>query len=193
VLQLNLDSNCDYVRMYGAETRLQRDRDAAVREDGKQQRKRPIGQWVGGRRSCRENWRAGNQRFQFVRGTSGSRGAGNQRALPEGDSQEHGDTGNQRVGEGDCCTRGDGRPPTIGEQRRRQGVAMAVEYTTASELPNPTYEGATIMDTLQTTSLDPGNGAKTGECRPNISDAFRAGTPASQASRGGSTSRSRSL
>jgi hypothetical protein len=47
------------------------------------------------------------------------------------------------------------------------------------------------MDTPQTT--DPGDGAKTGECRPNISDAFRAGTPTSQASRGRSTSRSRCL
>jgi hypothetical protein len=93
-----------------------------------------------------------------------------------------------------ATTRGDGRPPIIAEQRRRrQGIATAIGYTAAGKLPDPTHEGATIMDTPQTTSLDPGDGAKTGECRPNISNAFRAGTPASQASRGGSTSRSRCL
>jgi hypothetical protein len=90
-----------------------------------------------------------------------------------------------------AAARGDGRPPTIAEQQRRQGVATAAEYTAAGELPDPTHEGATIMDTPQTTGLEPGDGAKTGEYRPNITDAPRAGTPASQTSRGGSTSRSR--
>jgi hypothetical protein len=44
------------------ETHLQRDRDAAVQEDGEQKRERPIGQWVDRCRRYRENWRAGNQR-----------------------------------------------------------------------------------------------------------------------------------
>ena len=65
------------------------------------------------------------------------------------------------------------------------------EYLAARESPNPTQEGATIMGTPRTTSPNSGDGAKTGECRPNISDAFRAGTPASQASKGGSTRCSR--
>jgi len=90
-----------------------------------------------------------------------------------------------------AAARGDGRPPTITEQQRRQRVATATEHTATGELPDPTHEGATITDTPQTTGLDPGDGAKTGECLLNITDAPRTGTPASQTSRGGSTSRSR--
>ncbi len=88
---------------------------------------------------------------------------------------------------------GDGRPPTIAEQQRRQGVATVIEPAATVELSDQAQEGTTIMDAPQTTSLDPGDGAKTGGCRPNIPDAPRAGTPASQASRGGSTSCSRCL
>ncbi len=90
-----------------------------------------------------------------------------------------------------AAARGDGRPPTITEQQRQQRVATATEHTATGELPDPTHEGATITDTPQTTGLDPGDGAKTGECRPNITDAPRTRTPASQTSRGRSTSRSR--
>jgi hypothetical protein len=86
-----------------------------------------------------------------------------------------------------AAARRDGSPPAIAEQQWRQGVAAV------DEPPNQAQKGATIMDTLQTTSLDPGDGAKTGGCRPNIPDASRAGTPASQASRGGSASRKRCL
>jgi hypothetical protein len=47
------------------------------------------------------------------------------------------------------------------------------------------------MRAATTTSPNTGDGAKTGECRPNTADAFRAGTPAGPASGGGSTSCSR--
>ncbi len=85
------------------------------------------------------------------------------------------------------AARRDGSPPAITEQQWRQGVAAV------DEPPNQAQKGATIMDTPQTTGLDSGDGAKTGGCRPNIPDASRAGTPASQASRGGSASPSRCL
>jgi hypothetical protein len=90
-----------------------------------------------------------------------------------------------------AAARRDGKPPTSAEQRWQQGVTTAAEHLAAGELPDPAQKGATIMDTPRTTILDPGDGAKTGEYRPNIADAFLAGTPASQASRGGSSSRNR--
>ncbi len=129
----------------------------------------------------------GNQRSQLVQGTSGSRGAGNQRALLEGDRQEHGDTGNQRVGEGAATVRRDGGPLTIAEQQLRQ------EIVAASKPPNQVQKEAAIVAVPQTAGPDPGEGAKSGVCRPNIPDTSRAGTPASQASRGGSASRRRCL
>jgi hypothetical protein len=49
------------------------------------------------------------------------------------------------------------------------------------------------MDTPQTTGVGPGDGARTGGCRPNIPDVSRARTPASQVGRGGSSSRKRCL
>jgi hypothetical protein len=90
-----------------------------------------------------------------------------------------------------AAARRDGKPPTSAEQQRRQEVTTAAEHSAAGESSNPAQEGAAIMGTPRTTSLDPGDGVKTGKYRPNITDTSRAGTPASQASRGGSTSRSR--
>ncbi len=58
-------------------------------------------QRAGEHLSCRESKGAGNHRFRPTRGTGGNQGAGNQHTLPKGDSQEHGDTGNQCAGEGD--------------------------------------------------------------------------------------------
>jgi hypothetical protein len=52
-----------------------------------------------------------------------------------------------------AAPRRDGKPPTNAEQRRRQGVATAAERLAAGDSPNPAQEGATIMDTPQTTSL----------------------------------------
>jgi hypothetical protein len=110
----------------------------------------------------------------------------------QGGTAENTGTRETNVSEKDtAAARGDGKPPTIAEQPQRQGAATATEYAAAGELPDPAQKGATIMDTPQTTNLNPGDGAKTGECRPNISNAFRAGTPASQASKGGSASHSR--
>jgi hypothetical protein len=83
--------------------------------------------------------------------------------------------------------RRDGDPPAIAEQQRRQGIAAA------DKPPNQAQKGAIVMDTPQTTGVGSGDGARTGGCRPNIPDASRAGTPASQASRGGSASRKRCL
>ncbi len=95
----------------------------------------------------------------------------------QGETAENTGTRETNVSEKDTAAAGgDGRPLTIAEQRRRQGVATAIKSAAAVELPDQAQEGATIMDALQTTSLDPGDGAKTGECRPNISDASRADT-----------------
>jgi hypothetical protein len=112
----------------------------------------------------------------------------------QGETAENTGTRETNVSEKDTATAGgDGKPPTIAEQRRRQEAATAIKSAAAVELLDQAQEGVTVVDTPQTTSLDPGDGAKTGKCRPNISDASQAGTPASQASRGGSTSRSRCL
>jgi hypothetical protein len=89
-----------------------------------------------------------------------------------------------------AVARRDGKPLTSADQERRQGFVTTTECLAAGESPNPTQEGATIMGTPRTTSPNPGDGAKTGEC-PNMADAFRAGTPSSPASGGGSTSCSR--
>ncbi len=106
----------------------------------------------------------------------------------QGETAENTGTQETSVSEKDtAAARIDGRPPVIAEQQRRQGAA------TVDKPPSQAQKGATIMDTLQTTGLDPGNGAKTGGCRPNIPDASRAGIPTSQASRGGSASRGRCL
>jgi hypothetical protein len=106
----------------------------------------------------------------------------------QGETAEDAGTRETNVSEKDtAAARRDGGPPAIAEQQRRQGV-VAVD-----EPPNQTQKGATIVDTPQTTGLDPGDGVKSGGCQPNIPDASRAGTPASQASRGGSASRNRCL
>ncbi len=86
-----------------------------------------------------------------------------------------------------AAARRDGDPLAIAEQQRRQEVAAT------NKPPNQVQKEADITDTPQTTGMDPGDGAKTGGRRPNIPDASRAGTPASQASRGGSASRRRCL
>ncbi len=106
----------------------------------------------------------------------------------QGEAAENTGTRETKVSEKDtAAVRRDGSSPAIAEQQRRQGVAAV------DEPPNQAPKEATIIDTPQTTGLDPGDGAKTGGCRPNIPDASRTGTPASQASRGGSASRSRCL
>ncbi len=83
-------------------TRLQCDRDAAVRKEGGQQHERIIDQRGGTRCSRKGSEGAGNQRFRTARGARGGREAGNQGTLPHGNSREHGGTGNQRAGVGDC-------------------------------------------------------------------------------------------
>ncbi len=86
-----------------------------------------------------------------------------------------------------AAARRDGGPPAIAEQQQRQ------EVTAVSKPPNQVQKETAITAIPQTASPDPGDGAKTGGCRPNIPDASRAGTPGSQASRGGSASRRRCL
>ncbi len=90
-----------------------------------------------------------------------------------------------------AVARRDGKPPTSADQERRKGVMTTTECPAAGESPNLAQEGATIMGTPRTTSPDPVDGANTGGFRPDTADAFRAGTPATPASGGGSTSRSR--
>jgi hypothetical protein len=86
-----------------------------------------------------------------------------------------------------AAVRRDGGPLTIAVQQLRQ------EDSAASRPPSQTQKGAATEAASRTTGPDPGEGAKTGGCRPNIIDISRAGTPASQASRGCSASRRRCL
>jgi hypothetical protein len=86
-----------------------------------------------------------------------------------------------------AAARRHGGPPAIAEQQRRQEVAAV------NKPPNGVQKEAAVTAIPQTASPDPGDGAKIGGCRPNIPDASRAGTPASQASRGRSASRRRCL
>ncbi len=86
-----------------------------------------------------------------------------------------------------AAARRDGGPPAIAEQQQRQEVAAV------NKPPNRIQKEAAVTAIPQTASPDPGDGAKIRGCRPNIPDASRAGTPASQASRGGSASRRRCL
>jgi hypothetical protein len=86
-----------------------------------------------------------------------------------------------------AAARRDGGPLTIAEQQLRQ------EVTAVSKPPNQAQKETAIMTVPQAAGPDPGDGAKSGGCRPNIPDTSRAGTPASQASRGGSASRRRCL
>ncbi len=86
-----------------------------------------------------------------------------------------------------AAVRRDGGPLTIADQQLRQ------EDSGASRPPSQTQGRAATEAAPHTADPDPGEGAKIGGCRPNIIDIFRAGTPASQASRGGSASRRRCL
>ncbi len=85
-----------------------------------------------------------------------------------------------------AAVRRDGGPLTIAEQQLRQEAS-------AVKPPSQAQKEAAIVAVPQTAGPDPGDGAKTGGCRPNIIDISRAGTPASQTSRGGSASRRRCL
>ncbi len=86
-----------------------------------------------------------------------------------------------------AAVRRDGGPLTIADQQLRQ-EALAV-----SEPPSQAQKEATVAAVPQTAGPDPGDGVKARDCRPNIIDISRAGTPASQTSRGGSASRRRCL
>jgi hypothetical protein len=79
-----------------------------------------------------------------------------------------------------AAVRRDGGLLTIAEQQLRQ------EASAVSKPPDQAQKGATIAAVPQTAGPDPGDGAKTGGCRPSTTDTSRAGTSASQASRGGS-------
>jgi hypothetical protein len=67
----------------------------------------------------------------------------------------------------------------------------AAEYLAAGELSTPIQGEAVATDTSQETCPSPGDGEKTGGCRPSAADAIRAGTPAGSASGGRTTCRSR--
>ncbi len=86
-----------------------------------------------------------------------------------------------------AVARGDEELLTSTDQERRQGVMTAVEYLAAGELSTPMQGEAVARDTLQATCPNPGDGAKTGGCRPGTADAIRAGTPAGSASGSGTT------
>ncbi len=76
-------------------TRLQHDRDAAVRKDGGQQHERITDQRGGTHCSGKGSEGAGNQRFRTAHGARGGRETGNQGTLPHGNGREHGGTGHQ--------------------------------------------------------------------------------------------------
>ncbi|MFN9907367.1 MAG: hypothetical protein ACK56F_14815, partial [bacterium] len=61
-----------------------------------------------------------------------------------------------------AAVRRDGGPLTIADQQLRQ------EDSAASRPPSRTRRGATTEAAPQTADPDPGEGAKTGGCRPNI-------------------------
>ncbi|MFN9905503.1 MAG: hypothetical protein ACK56F_05175, partial [bacterium] len=86
-----------------------------------------------------------------------------------------------------AAVRRDGGPLTIADQQLRKGDPAA------SRPPSRTQKGAGAEAAPRAAGQDPGEGAKSGGCRPHIIDISRAGTPASQASRGGSASRRRCL
>ncbi len=106
----------------------------------------------------------------------------------QGETAENMGTRETNVSEKEAAAvRRDGGPLTIADQQQRQ------ENSAASRPPSQTQRGTTTEAAPQTADPDPGEGAKTGGCRPNIIDISRAGTPASQASKGGSASRRRCL
>ncbi len=86
-----------------------------------------------------------------------------------------------------AAVRRDGGPLTIVDRQLRKGDSAA------SRPPSRTQKGAGVEAAPRTAGLDPGEGAKIGGCRPNIIDISRAGTPASQTSRGGSANRRKCL
>ena len=86
-----------------------------------------------------------------------------------------------------AAARRDGGPLNIADQQLRQ------KALTASGPPSQAKKEAAVAAVPQTAGPDPGDGAKTRDCRPNIIDISRAETPASQTSRGGSASRRRCL
>ncbi len=86
-----------------------------------------------------------------------------------------------------AAVRRDGGPPTIVDQQLRQ------EDSGASRPPSQAQKRAATETAPHTADPDPGEGAKTGGCRPNIIDIPCAETPASQASRSGSASSRRCL
>jgi len=86
-----------------------------------------------------------------------------------------------------AAVRRDGGPLTIADQQLRQVDSGA------SRPPSQAQKRAATETAPHTANPDPGEGAKTGGCRPNIIVISRAGTPASQASRSGSASRRRCL
>jgi hypothetical protein len=104
------------------------------------------------------------------------------------ETAENAGTQETNVSEKDAAAaRRDGGPLAIAEQQQRQEMAAV------SKPPNEAQEEAAITAVPQTAAPDPGDGAKAGGCRPDKTDASRAETPASQASRCGSASRRRCL
>ncbi len=63
-----------------------------------------------------------------------------------------------------AAARRDGSPLTIAEQQLRQ------EVSAVSKPPNQVQREAAIAAVPQTAGSDPGDGARTGGCRPNITD-----------------------
>ncbi len=122
-------------------SRLERDRDAAVKRDGQQGRECITSRRGGAHCSRGQSGGAGNQRFQSARGTRGNGETGNQGTLSYGHGREHGGTGARETTvpeERSAAVRRDGEPLTSAAKRRRQTEVKAdaeTPQTDAGERP----------------------------------------------------------
>ncbi len=168
-------------------TPLQRDRDAAVQEDGEQQPNAPSANGSTGVEAAGKAGEPETNAPNLFKAPQAAEERETNAPCPR-ETAENTGTRETNVSEKDtAAARKDGDPPAIAEQQRWQEVAAV------NKPPNQVQKEAANTGIPQTASPDPGDGAKTGGCRPNIPDASRAGTPASQVSRGGSASRKRCL
>jgi hypothetical protein len=123
-------------------TRLQRDRDAAVRKDGEWRHERTTGRWGGTRCSRGQSGGAGNQRFRSARGTRGGGETGNQGTLAMETAESMGARETNVPEERSTALRRDGEPLTSAAKRRRQTEADAEEHQAAAgEQPSSPVRG----------------------------------------------------
>jgi hypothetical protein len=151
---LGADFSDGGIALAPAETRLQHDRDAAVRRDGRQQHDCIAGQWEGTRRSRRQSGGAGNQRFQTAQGTRGSRETGNQGTLPMETAESMGARETNEPKERSAAVRRDGKPLANAAKGRRQKETVAEEQQAATG-ERPSSPAREEMEDVQPLVDDP--------------------------------------